>query len=105
QSLGPLRYAVTRRNRTVNFNLHALRQGPYPPNILRSGERVVERTFDESGLEFLLVFQPAGPGRTTGSFLWLLDPGPWDAPFSAPVAADFTPVPGTTQTFRHKRTG
>jgi|GEM_PF-1536616 len=100
-----LRYTVTRRGRTVNFDLHALRQAPYPAGILRNTERFVERTFDESGLQFLLAFQPADASRTTGTFVWLLDPGPWDQPFTAPAATDFAPVPGATHTFKHKRTG
>ena len=59
---------VTFNGRTVRFHLHQLPQTP-PGFPLLAEERFVERTYDESGLQFYLIYQ------TTGNFfLWMLDP-------------------------------
>ncbi len=59
---------VAFNGRTVRFHLNQLPQTP-PPFPLLAEERFVERTHDESGLQFYLIYQ------TTGNFfLWMLDP-------------------------------
>lgn len=100
----PLRYLLSRGARTVTFDLHNLSQAPPPQGVLRPGEIFVERTFDESGLRFLLVFQPSSQTRPA-TFTWLLDPGPWDAPFTAPSPDEFKELPDAPGNFLHTRTG
>lgn len=100
----PLRYSLTRGSRTVTFDLHNLTQKAPPQGVLRPGEVFVERTFDESGLRFLLAFQPSSQTRAA-TFTWILDPGPWDAPFTAPTPAEFRELPGAPGNFLHVRTG
>ncbi|RFC51677.1 MAG: hypothetical protein DVB22_001379 [Verrucomicrobia bacterium] len=100
----PLRYLLSRGSRTVTFDLHNLTQAPPPQGVLRPGEIFVERTFDESGLRFLLVFQPSSQTRPA-TFTWLLDPGPWDAPFTAPSPDEFKELPNAPGNFLHTRTG
>lgn len=59
---------VAFNGKTVRFHLHQLPQTP-PTFPLLAEERFVERTHDESGLQFYLIYQ------TTGNFfLWMLDP-------------------------------
>lgn len=55
--------------KTVIFRLHRLSQAPPVAGVLREGETFVQRTADESGLLFLLVFDEKGR-----VFRWVLDP-------------------------------
>lgn len=61
-------YAVSYRGRTVTFNLHRLRQDP--PELFKLGEDEVfiERTLDESGFHFFLLFN-----ERTNYFIWVLN--------------------------------
>ncbi len=54
--------------RTVKFHLHELPQTPPSASQLLPGEQFVERTCDESGLRFYLIYQREG-----NCFNWLLD--------------------------------
>lgn len=61
-------YDVSYNGRTVTFNLHQLSQDP--PNLftLRENEVSVERTFDESGYQFFLMFN-----EEKNYFFWVLN--------------------------------
>jgi hypothetical protein len=61
-------WRVTYNKRTVTFQLHKLRQDP--PNLfkLRPEEAFIERTFDESGIQFMLLFNTA-----SNYFFWVLN--------------------------------
>ena len=59
---------VTRREKTVVFHLNPLPQEPPPAAHLGGDEQFLQRTQDESGLRFRLLFRSAGP-----HFLWVLD--------------------------------
>jgi len=61
-------YDVSYRGKTVTFNLHKLSQDP--PNLftLRENEVSVERTFDESGYQFFLMFN-----EEKNYFFWVLN--------------------------------
>src|SRR3989338_8706096 len=56
EKLGDFRYAATYRGKTVIFNLFDLPQTPPQLAKLRDNEVFVQRTFDESGFRFFLVF-------------------------------------------------
>lgn len=66
--LTPDKYEVHYDGRSVIFNLHQLIQEP--PNLfqLRPGEVFVERTFDESGFQFFLIFN-----EERNYFIWVLN--------------------------------
>jgi hypothetical protein len=53
---------------TVTFHLHQLPQTPPPAALMRSDEQFLERTCDDSGLQFYLMYH-----RTGNFFFWLLD--------------------------------
>jgi hypothetical protein len=59
---------VSFRGRTILFRLHQLPQTPPAATQLLAGEQFVERTYDESGLQFYLIYQRAG-----NCFNWILD--------------------------------
>ncbi len=61
-------YDVTVLQKTVRFYLHQLDQSPPAALTLATGERFIQRTFDESGYQFYLLFdEPAN------HFLWVLN--------------------------------
>ena len=53
---GPLAYDVTYRGKTVTFRLNDVSQAPVPPASLLPEEVFVERTCDDSGYQFALLF-------------------------------------------------
>jgi hypothetical protein len=61
-------WRVTYNRRTVTFHLHKLKQDPPKLFAVRTNEAFIERTFDESGIQFFLMFN-------TGSnyFFWVLN--------------------------------
>ncbi len=61
-------YDVSYNGKTITFNLHQLSQDP--PNLfpLRENEVSVERTFDESGYQFFLMFN-----EEKDYFFWVLN--------------------------------
>ena len=61
-------YVVTYNEKSVTFNLHQLSQEP--PRLFSLGENevFVERTFDESGYQFFLIFN-----EQKNYFLWVLN--------------------------------
>ena len=61
-------YLVTYQEKSVRFHLHQLEQAPPRLFPLAAGELFVERTFDESGLQFFLLFNSA-----RNYFLWVLN--------------------------------
>lgn len=69
ESVADLTYSVRFRQRTVLFHLNSVNQESPSAQILRAGEEFVGRSFDESGLVLLLVFNHQSNG-----FLWILDP-------------------------------
>lgn len=75
-------YDLGYRDHQVRFHLECLPQQPPAAECLLPGEEFVARTCDESGLNFLLLFQ-----SRTAYFLWVLDDGG-----GAAVADHFVPV-------------
>lgn len=68
QALGKLTFRVQFQQRAVTFHLHPLTQVPPKQFTLRTNEVFIERTFDESGLQFFLLFNT---GRNY--FFWILN--------------------------------
>ncbi|MGI9243633.1 MAG: hypothetical protein ACR2RV_22745 [Verrucomicrobiales bacterium] len=61
-------YRVTFRDKCVTFRLNQLTQEPPEEFSLREGERFVQRTYDESGHQFILLYD-----TRYKDFLWLLN--------------------------------
>ena len=61
-------WAVTFQGKCVTFHLHRLRQDPPRAFGLRTNEVFIERTFDESGLQFFLLFN-----TNKDYFFWVLN--------------------------------
>jgi hypothetical protein len=61
-------WLVTYNKRTVTFHLHRLKQDPPRLFKLRSDEAFIERTFDESGIQFMLLFN-----TRSNYFFWVLN--------------------------------
>ena len=61
-------YIVRYRGKSVTFNLHRLSQSPPKRFSLGADEKFVERTFDESGYQFFLLFN-----EKYSYFLWVLN--------------------------------
>ena len=72
---GPLEAVAVWRGKRVRFRFAALDQSP-PASRLRPGEVFVQRTYDESGLRFLLLCD-----ERRRAFVWVLDEasGPGEA--------------------------
>lgn len=68
QSKAPLEYSVTYRGKTVIVNIYSLEQNPPRLFALKEGETFIERTLDESGYQFFLIFNTVG-----NYFLWVLN--------------------------------
>lgn len=68
RELDPFKWEVTYNRKSVIFNLHRLSQDS--PNLFPLGEDevFVERTFDESGYQFFLLFN-----QRTNYFFWVLN--------------------------------
>jgi|GEM_PF-562714 hypothetical protein len=64
----PYAYNVEFEGKTVKFNFHELRQDRPQTFPLGLGETFIQRTFDESGLQFFLLFN-----RVENYFLWVLN--------------------------------
>jgi len=64
----PFSYVVEYKGKSVTFNLHQLSQKPPELFPLREGEIFIERTFDESGYQFFLIFN-----ELENYFLWILN--------------------------------
>ena len=64
----PFTWMVSFKNKTVTFHLHKL--STEPPHIfaLQTNEVYIERTFDESGIQFFLLFNTNG-----NYFFWVLN--------------------------------
>ena len=76
ERLGALRYAITFRQKRVLFHLNRLVQEPPKEFALRADERFVQRTYDESGIQFILLYN-----SRFKNFLWVLnDEGGIDNP-------------------------
>lgn len=63
-----LTWDVRFRGKTVRFNLHPLRTDPPQLFDLGPNEEFVERTFDESGYQFFLLFN-----KKSNYFFWVLN--------------------------------
>ena len=64
----PFTWLVTYNKKTVTFHLHKLSLEPPKSFALKTNEVFIERTFDESGIQFFLLF------NTTGNyFFWVLN--------------------------------
>ncbi len=61
-------YDVSFEEKTVRFHLHQLDQSPPTVLTLAPGERFIQRTFDESGYQFYLLFN-----EDANHFLWVLN--------------------------------
>ncbi len=81
----PMTYAVTFEERTVTFSFNPISQEPPDASFLLPDEAFVGRSFDESGITFLLVFSQSG-----NSFHWLLDPDQPAPLVLAPLAANLS---------------
>lgn len=68
KKINDFRYSVSRGGREVIFNLNQIEQRPPKLTKLKSDEIFVQRTFDESGVGFFLIFN-----KTIPSFLFILD--------------------------------
>jgi hypothetical protein len=69
KKIDKLKYTVSYGGKTVTFNLHDLPQTK-PKNLkLHDGEVFVERTFDESGFQLVLIYDEKKP-----AFRFILDP-------------------------------
>jgi hypothetical protein len=68
KSTDPFTWAVSYRKKSVTFHLHKLSTDPPKSFALKTNEAFIERTFDESGIQFFLLF------NTTGNyFFWVLN--------------------------------
>ncbi len=63
-------YTVRFRQKTVTFHLHELDQTPPPSSVLSlsADERFIQRTFDESGYQYYLLYNNAA-----NYFFWVLN--------------------------------
>ena len=61
-------YAVTIPSQRVTFHLNRLSQDPPEKFSLREGDRFVQRSYDVSGLQFILLYN-----TRLKDFLWVLD--------------------------------
>jgi len=68
EKLERFKYKVTYKGKSVIFNLNQIEQEPPKSVKLREDEVFVERTFDESGYRFFLIFNKA-----KSYFLWILN--------------------------------
>jgi len=68
QGVDAFTWMVTYNKRTVTFHLHKLKQEPPKLFKLRSDEAFIERTFDESGIQFMLLFN-----TRSNYFFWVLN--------------------------------
>jgi len=59
ERINPLSYRVTFRNRSVLFKLNDLSDLQPPPGTLTAGEEYIGPVFDESGLQFFLIYKTA----------------------------------------------
>ncbi len=66
--LQELRYSVTYKGKTVVFQFNKLNQTPPDASLLGEQEVFVQRTFDESGFGFLLIFN-----KVQKHFMYVLD--------------------------------
>lgn len=86
-------YRLTYAGRSVLFELNDLSQVRPPASALAPRERFIGPIFDESGIRFLLVYNP-----TVKNFLYILDE-------TAKVADDFFNRPRTDRIVVGKRSG
>lgn len=68
EPLGKFTFRVRFQKRAVTFHLHRLAQLPPKQFPLRKNEVFIERTFDESGLQFFLLFN-----TERNYFFWVLN--------------------------------
>ena len=68
ERLHQFEYAVTYQSKRVTFLLNRLSQKPPKKFSLREGERFVQRTYDESGHQFILLYN-----TRFRDFLWVLN--------------------------------
>jgi hypothetical protein len=68
QKIDGFTYVVRYNQRSVTFNLHKLSQEPPKLFPLGKDERFIERTFDESGYQFFLLFN-----EKKNYFFWVLN--------------------------------
>jgi hypothetical protein len=64
-------YKITYKGKTVDFELPDLSNVKPPPNMLRPDEVYIGPSWDESGVQFFLIFN-----RTAKTFLYLLNDNP-----------------------------
>ncbi len=69
QKIRNLEYAVSYNGRTVTFHLHDLSQAEPKMLKLHNDEVFVARTFDESGFQFVLIYDQQNP-----AFRFIIDP-------------------------------
>jgi hypothetical protein len=68
KSKDPFTWLVTFNKKTVTFHLHKLSIEPPKVFALKTNEAFIERTFDESGIQFFLLFNTIG-----NYFFWVLN--------------------------------
>ena len=81
------------RGKQVAFNLHPLEQEPPRQFELAANEKFIQRTFDESGYEFFLLFN-----TERNYFFWVLNE-------EGPVPDTFVPDPGIPELLIGNRSG
>lgn len=68
EEVDPFTWDVLYNQRTVRFHLHQLSQEPPQWLNVRTNEAFIMRTFDESGIQFFLLFN-----TTSNYFFWVLN--------------------------------
>ena len=68
KSKDPFTWLVSHKTKTVTFHLHKLSTEPPKIFVLKTNEVCIERTFDESGIQFFLLFNTDG-----NYFFWVLN--------------------------------
>ena len=73
EEVDPFKWIVRYKGKAVTFNLNQTGQGP--PTLFTPGENeiVVERTFDESGYQFFLMFHEDDLVPENNYFFWVLN--------------------------------
>ncbi len=93
EKINDLSYRVSRGSKTVVFDLNDLRHVKPPQGTMSRDERFIGPVFDESGVRFLLVYNPK-----LKAFHYLLDE-------TITPNESFTPSPSTDRILIGRRTG
>ncbi len=93
EKLEPLVYRISYGTRSVIFELNDLSSVKPPPSLLGADETYIGPVFDESAMQFFLIFN-----RKLKLFHYVLDE-------TIPIADQLIPIPGSERILIGKRTG